>query len=61
MSLFPWVVEVDQLGEARSLAPATADYEVTDPQIAYHLAQFIERVRAIPADPIVVRQNWLRA
>ena len=60
-TVVPWVVEVDRLGEARSVAPASADYEVTDPQIAYHLAQFIERVRAIPADPIVVRQNWLRA
>ncbi len=60
-TVVPWVVEVDRLGEARSVAPASADYEVTDAQIAYHLAQFIERVRAIPADPIIVRQNWLRA
>jgi type IV secretion system protein TrbL len=36
-------------------------YRPTDPQIAFHLARFIEQVRAIPADPIVVRQNWLRA
>jgi len=49
-------------GIARAGAgPASGDYEVSDPQIAYHLAHFIERVRAIPADPIVVRQNWLRA
>ena len=32
-----------------------------DPQIAFHLARFIEQVRAIPADPVIVRQNWLRA
>ena len=24
-------------------------------------ARFIEQVRAIPADPVIVRQNWLRA
>ena len=33
----------------------------TDPQIAWHLARFIENVRQLPADPIVLRQSWLRA
>src|SRR3546814_2161446 len=33
----------------------------TDPQVALHLGRFIEQVRSIPADPIIVRQNWLRA
>jgi len=33
----------------------------TDPQIAYHQARFIEDVRSLPADAIVLRQNWLRA
>lgn len=60
-TIVPWVVEVDRLGEARTVAPAAADYEPTDPQIAFHLARFIEHVRAIPDDPIVVRENWLRA
>ncbi len=57
----PWVVQVDKLGQAQSIAPATADYRPTDPQIGWHLARFIEQVRSIPADPIIVRQNWLRA
>ena len=57
----PYVVEVDRLGEARAVAPVTADYRPTDPQIAWHLARFIEDVRSISIDPIVVRQNWLRA
>jgi type IV secretion system protein VirB5 len=60
-SIVPWVVQVDKLGEAQAVAPATAGYQPTDPQIAFHLARFIEEVRSIPADPIVVRQNWLRA
>ena len=60
-TIVPWVVEVDKLGEAHPVAPALADYEPTDPQIAWHLARFIEQVRAIPADPVIVRQNWLRA
>lgn len=60
-TVVPWVVQVDKLGQAQSVAPATADYRPTDPQIAWHLARFIEQVRSIPADPIIVRQNWLRA
>jgi type IV secretory pathway TrbF-like protein len=60
-SVVPWVVQVDKLGQAQAVAPATADYRPTDPQIAFHLARFIEGVRSIPADAIIVRQNWLRA
>lgn len=60
-TVVPWVVQVDRLGQAQSVAPATADYRPTDPQVAWHLARFIEQVRSIPADPIIVRQNWLRA
>ena len=60
-TVVPWVVQVDNLGHAQTVAPATADYRPTDPQIAFHLGRFIEQVRAIPADPIIVRQNWLRA
>ncbi|CAN5162494.1 conjugal transfer protein TrbF [soil metagenome] len=59
--IVPWVVQVDRLGEAQAVAPAEAGYRPTDPQIAFHLARFIEQVRSIPADPIIVRQNWLRA
>jgi type IV secretion system protein TrbG len=60
-TIVPWVVQVDKFGEAQAVAPATADYNPTDPQIAFHLARFIEQVRSIPSDPIIVRENWLRA
>ena len=60
-TVVPWVVQVDRLGQAQAIAPATADYRPTDPQVAWHLARFIEQVRSIPSDPIIVRQNWLRA
>lgn len=60
-TVVPWVVQVDNLGQAQALAPATADYKPTDPQVAWHLARFIEQVRSIPSDAIIVRQNWLRA
>ncbi|MBU2232914.1 MAG: conjugal transfer protein TrbF [Alphaproteobacteria bacterium] len=60
-TVVPWVVQVDRHGQAQTVAAATADYRPTDPQIAFHLGRFVEQVRAIPADPIIVRQNWLRA
>ncbi len=60
-TIVPWVVQVDRLGQAQAVAPADAEYRPTDPQIAWHLARFIEQTRSIPADPIVLRQNWLRA
>ncbi len=60
-TVVPWVVQVDKLGEAPAVTPATADFQPSDPQIAWYLALFIEDVRSISADPIIVRQNWLRA
>ena len=60
-NVVPWVVQVDKLGQAQAVAPAVADYRPADPQIAWYLAQFISDVRSIPDDPVVVRQDWLRA
>ena len=52
---------VDHLGQAQAVAPADGNYLPTDPQIAFHLARFIEDVRGLPTDGIVLRQDWLRA
>lgn len=60
-SVVPYVVAVDRLGQAQAISPAEQSYRPTDPQIAWHLARFIEQVRSIPADPVVLRQQWLRA
>ena len=60
-SIVPWVVQVDKLGEAQAVSPADAGYTPSDPQIAFHLARFIEQVRALPMDAIVLREDWLRA
>jgi type IV secretion system protein TrbF len=57
----PWVVQVDRLGQAQAVAPATAGYTPTDPEIAWHLARFIENVRSVSADPVVMRKEWLEA
>lgn len=60
-TVVPYVVEVDRLGAAQTVAPATASFRPSDPQIAFHLARFVENVRQVPADPIVLRESWLRA
>lgn len=57
----PYVVEVDRLGEARAVTEAEAGYRPTDPQIAWHLAKFIENVRGVSLDPVLMRRNWLSA
>ena len=60
-SVVPYVVEVDRLGEVRAVGPAFEAYQPSDAQIAHFLARFIENVRSISIDPVVVRTNWLQA
>jgi type IV secretion system protein TrbF len=57
----PYVVEVDRLGAAQSIAAIGTDYQPTDPQIAWHLSKFIQNVRSVSLDPVLVRENWLAA
>lgn len=60
-TVVPYVVEIGPNGEARAAGPAGTAYSPTDAQIAYHLARFVENVRSLSIDAIVVRQNWLAA
>jgi type IV secretion system protein TrbF len=60
-SAVPFVVEVDRNGDVRAVGRALEGYKPSDAQIAYTLSRFIENVRALSIDPVVVRQNWLRA
>jgi type IV secretion system protein VirB5 len=57
----PYIVEVDAPGSARAVGPAIETYKPSDAQIAFHLARFVDHVRSLSLDPVVVRQNWLRA
>jgi type IV secretion system protein TrbF len=57
----PYVVEVDRLGEVLAVGPAIEAYRPSDVQIGHFLARFIENVRTLSIDPIVVRSNWLHA
>ncbi|MGN8198127.1 conjugal transfer protein TrbF [Salinisphaera sp. RV14] len=60
-SVTPYVVEVDRLGQVRAVGKAVTPYRPTDAEIAYYLGRFINEVRSLPIDPVVVRQNWLTA
>ena len=60
-SALPYIVEIDRQGGARPVGPAAEAYKPNDAQIAFHLARFVENVRSLSIDPVVVRQNWLKA
>ena len=57
----PYVVEVERGGAIRAVAPAVESYEPSDAQIAAELARFVEHVRGVSIDPVVVKQSWLKA
>lgn len=57
----PYVIEVTNLGEVRAVGPAEDVYKPSDAQLAYHLAEFIKRVRSVSVDPVVLREQWLSA
>ena len=60
-AVVPYIVEVDPRGGARAVGPAAEVYKPSDAQVAFHLARFVESVRALSIDPVVVRQSWLKA
>lgn len=57
----PFVVEVSDLGEPRRITALDGRYEPTQAQVAHALAGWIRDVRSKATDPVVIRQNWLRA
>ncbi|MNS54263.1 VirB8 protein [compost metagenome] len=57
----PFVVEVSDWGETQRITAIGGRYEPNDAQIGHALAGWIRDVRSKSIDPIVLRQNWLRA
>lgn len=57
----PFVVEVSDWGETQKITALDGRYEPTDAQIGHALAGWVRDVRSKSMDPIVIRQNWLRA
>ena len=57
----PYVVEVEANGAVKAIGPATGKFAVSDAQIAHQLAEFIKNTRSVSIDPVIIRQNWLKA
>ncbi len=57
----PFVVEVSDWGETQRITAIGGRYEPNEAQIGHALAGWIRDVRSKSIDPIVIRQNWLRA
>ena len=57
----PFVVEVSDLGQTQRITAIGGRYEPTEAQTGRALADWIRDVRSKSIDPIVIRQNWLRA
>ncbi len=57
----PFVVEVSELGQPAKITALDGRYEPNEAQIGHALAGWVRDVRSKSIDPIVIRQNWLRA
>lgn len=55
------VIEVDKLGHAVYAGRAGTSgvqYKINQASKIYHLKRFIEDVRSLPSDPVVVKRQW---
>lgn len=57
----PFVVEVSDWGQTQKITAIGGRYEPTEAQVSHALANWVRDVRSKSIDPIVIRQNWLRA
>ena len=57
----PFVVEVSDWGETQRITALDGRYEPSEAQVGHSLSAWIRDVRSKPTDPVVIRQNWLRA
>ena len=57
----PFVVEVSDWGETQRITAIGGRYQPNEAQIAHALSGWIRDVRGKSIDPVVIRQNWLRA
>jgi len=57
----PYVVEISELGAPAKITALDGRYEPNEAQIGHALAGWVADVRSKSTDPIVIRQNWMRA
>lgn len=55
------VAEVSQTGRVINVIPLNERYNPTVAQQEYFICNFIELMRSLPLDPVLAKQNWLKA
>lgn len=58
---FIHVVEVDPQGRVMNVRPADGRWSPNQTEIAAELGRFVRRVRSLPTDGVVLRENWMEA
>src|SRR5690349_18402734 len=58
---FVHVVEVDPQGQVMSVRAADGRWSPSETEIAAELGRFVRRVRSLPTDGVVLRENWMEA
>ncbi len=56
-----YVAEVKSSGQIVNIAPLNRPYNPEQAQVEYFLSQFVQLIRGLPLDPVVAKQNWLKA
>lgn len=56
-----FIAEVTKSGQVVNVMPLRVGYNPTIAQQEYFITQFIENIRSLPLDPVVAKQNWLKA
>jgi type IV secretion system protein TrbF len=57
----PFIVEVSSWGQTQKITALDQRYQPNEAQISFALARWIADVRGKSVDPILIRQNWMRA
>ncbi|MCP3966794.1 MAG: conjugal transfer protein TrbF, partial [Lentisphaerae bacterium] len=61
-TIIPYVVEINEKGVVRLVGKAdTTNYKPTEASIRYFTAKFVEKIRSIPDDIIILRKNIMDA
>jgi type IV secretion system protein VirB5 len=60
-SVVPRMIAVDQLGTVSAARAVGTSPGPTDAQIAFLITRFVEDIRSLSTDPVVVRTKWTRA
>jgi len=63
LSIEPYFVEVNRsTGEVHVVGTVNQiKYSPTDAEATYFLRQWVQWVRSVPLDPVLVKQNWMKA